>query len=85
MPLRKIPPHIRQSPEVSDAWHHHHSERLEDHENRLQHLERGFHLSNMLGKSVKTPLGDLPLPLVLAGSGFIAWKYPETVLRLFGQ
>lgn len=85
MPIRKIPPHIRQSPEVSDAWHHHHSERLEDHENRLTHLERGFHISNMLGKPVKTPLGDLPLPLVIAASGFIAWKYPDMVLKLFGQ
>lgn len=44
MPIRRLPPTIRQIPEVSDAWHHHHAERIEDHENRLQHLERGFHL-----------------------------------------
>ena len=85
MPIRKLPPTIRQIPEVSDAWHHHHAERLEDHENRLQHLERGFHLSNLLGKPVKTPLGDLPLPIAIAGAGFTMWKYPEAVLKLFGQ
>ena len=85
MPFHRLPPHIRKDPDVSDVRHQHTEDRLEDHENRLRLLEHGFHLSSVLSKSVKTPLGDLPLPLVLAGSGFIAWKYPETVLRLFGQ
>lgn len=85
MPIRKLPPTVRQMPEVSDAWHHHHAATLTDHEHRLQHLERGFHLSHMLSKSVKTPLGDLPLPIAIAGAGFTMWKYPEVVLKLLGQ
>lgn len=85
MPFHRLPDHIRKHPDVSDVRHQHTEDRLEDHENRLTHLERGFHLSNMLGKPVKTPLGDLPLPLVIAASGFIAWKYPDMVLKLFGQ
>lgn len=85
MPFQRLPDHIRKHPDVQDTWHHHHAEKIVEHESRLQHLERGFHLSNLLGKPVKTPLGDLPLPLVLAASGFIAWRYPETVLKLFGQ
>lgn len=85
MPIRKIPPSIRQTPEVSDAWHHHHAEKIEEHESRLQRLEHGWHLSNMLGKSVKTPLGELPLPLAITAGGLIIWKYPDTVLKLLGQ
>lgn len=84
MPIRKLPPTIRQIPEVSDAWHHHHAERIEDHENRLQHLERGFHLSNLLNKQVKTPLGDLPLPLAIAGGATLIWWKPDLLLKLFG-
>lgn len=84
MPIRRLPPTIRQIPEVSDAWHHHHAERIEDHENRLQHLERGFHLSNLLNKQVKTPLGDLPLPLAIAGGATLIWWKPDLVLKLFG-
>lgn len=84
MPIRRLPPTIRQIPEVSDAWHHHHAERIEDHENRLQHLERGFHLSNLLNKQVKTPLGDLPLPLAIAGVATLIWWKPDLVLKLFG-
>ena len=84
MPIRRLPPTIRQIPEVSDAWHHHHAERIEDHENRLQHLERGFHLSNLLNKQVKTPLGDLPIPLAIAGGATLIWWKPDLVLKLFG-
>jgi hypothetical protein len=84
MPIRRLPPTIRQIPKVSDAWHHHHAERIEDHENRLQHLERGFHLSNLLNKQVKTPLGDLPIPLAIAGGATLIWWKPDLVLKLFG-
>lgn len=84
MPIRKLPPTIRQIPEVSDAWHHHHAERIEDHENRLHSLESGFHLSNMLNKQVKTPVGDLPLPLAIAGGATLIWWKPDLLLKLFG-
>lgn len=84
MPIRKLPPTIRQIPEVSDAWHHHHAERIEDHENRLHSLECGFHLSNMLNKQVKTPVGDLPLPLAIAGGATLIWWKPDLLLKLFG-
>lgn len=84
MPFRKLPPTIRQTPEVSDAWHQTHAESIEDHENRLLHLERGFHLSTLLNKQVKTPLGDLPLPLAIAGGATLIWWKPDLVLKLFG-
>lgn len=85
MPFRKLPDHIRKHPDVQDTWHHHHTEKIVDHENRLQRLEYGFHLSNLLGRSVKTPLGELPLPLAITAGGLLIWKYPDTVLRLLGQ
>lgn len=90
MPIRKLPPTIRQIPEVSDAWHHHHAETLSDHENRLRNLESGshntlLHTLALMVKPVKTPFGELPLPLAITAGGFIVWKYPDAVLRLLGQ
>lgn len=85
MPFQRLPDNIRKHPDVQDTWHHHTAETLADHESRLRNLESGFHLSHMLNKSVKTPLGDLPLPIAIAGAGFTMWKYPDVVLKLFGQ
>lgn len=85
MPFHRLPDHLRKHPDVQDTWHHHHSETLKDHENRLQRLEHGWHLSSMLRGNVKTPWGELPLPMAIAGAGFIAYKYPELASKLFGQ
>lgn len=41
-------------------------------------------LSNLLNKQVKTPLGDLPLPLAIAGGATLIWWKPDLVLKLFG-
>ena len=92
MPFRKLPAPIRQHPEALDAWVAHLSERVDNHEERIAEMESRpsssdtlHHLGHdLMAKQVKTPMGELPLPLAILAGGFLAWKYPETVLKFFG-
>lgn len=92
MPFRKLPDHIRKLPEVQDAWVQHHAERLDHHEERIGAMESRLSSSDgqhrltteFMSRQVKTTMGDLPLPLAIIAGGFLAWKYPETVLKFFG-
>lgn len=87
MPFRKLPPQMRQDPETQDAWLVHQSERLDEHESRLKNLERGHMntLVNMISSPVKTPLGDIPLPIAIAAAAYLVYRYPDIVLKSLGQ
>ena len=78
----QLPDDIKHRPELLHM-------RLDNHETRLLHLEHGQshmpQMSDLMSRQVKTPLGELPLPLAIIAGGLLSYHYPEQVLRLFGQ
>jgi hypothetical protein len=85
MPFHRLPDHIRKHPDVQDAWHHHHAERIDKIESHQSKNDGLGHLTHALfaGK-VKTPWGDLPLPLAIIAAGYTIYKNPDLLLGLFG-
>lgn len=85
MPFQRLPDHVRKTHDVSDAWHHRHEERIDALESRQSKNDGQHHLIRDLFKQqIKTPIGDLPLPLALIAAGFCAVKYPDLFTRWFG-
>jgi len=80
MPYKDLPPAIRVLPEVQDAWHHRHEERLDKIESRQSKNEDARH-----EKTFHTPIGDYPqwlLPILVALAALIIIVRPEIVLAL---
>jgi hypothetical protein len=80
MPYKNLPPHIRLRPEVQDAWHLLHEERLDKIESRQSSSEDARH-----GKTFHTPIGDYPqwlLPIIVALAALVVIVRPEIILAI---
>jgi hypothetical protein len=75
---RELPPSLRRDPNIMTARLDEHRRRLDDHESRLSTIEAG---QGQPGQ-VDTPLGKLPVPVVLALVLLLAIWRPDLVHKL---
>lgn len=72
---RELPPHLRQDPSVMTARLDTHRRTLDDHEQRLSRIEQA-----PAPMQVDTPIGKLPLPLVIAALMALIAMRPDLVV-----
>jgi hypothetical protein len=73
-----LPDHVDRLDPRTLAW------RLDRIEKRLSEIEDKSSFTQIAHTELQTPLGKLPLPLVLFGLLFLAYLNPEKAWRLIG-